>query len=256
MRNWPVGFSALAFGLAGLAAAGLTTSRASAAVALSGELNIVANSSLGGSGVVSDPHSASWVAIPTTLSTAASATANSGPGSVVTTGSANATWGSADSGTVTFRNYGWTISNPQNEVAKSDLTGGRAGSDWSYTFTATQNGLFTLTYNIVADGFTFGLQGWALDWSGSGTGGPTQNVSDPTQSGVFTGTLVAGDTYTIGLNGNPNIQTAGNLTGHMNGDFSWSISAVPEPSTWAMLILGFAGMGMLAYRRRNQAAVA
>jgi PEP-CTERM motif len=28
--------------------------------------------------------------------------------------------------------------------------------------------------------------------------------------------------------------------------------AVPEPSTWAMMILGFAGVGLLAYRRRNQ----
>jgi PEP-CTERM motif len=32
-----------------------------------------------------------------------------------------------------------------------------------------------------------------------------------------------------------------------------NISAVPEPSTWAMMILGFAGVGYLAYRRRNQA---
>lgn len=29
--------------------------------------------------------------------------------------------------------------------------------------------------------------------------------------------------------------------------------AVPEPSTWAMMILGFAGVGFMAYRRRNQA---
>jgi hypothetical protein len=29
-------------------------------------------------------------------------------------------------------------------------------------------------------------------------------------------------------------------------------SAVPEPSTWAMLLLGFAGVGFMAYRRRNQ----
>ena len=28
--------------------------------------------------------------------------------------------------------------------------------------------------------------------------------------------------------------------------------AVPEPSTWAMLLLGFAGVGFMAYRRRNQ----
>ena len=28
-------------------------------------------------------------------------------------------------------------------------------------------------------------------------------------------------------------------------------SGVPEPSTWAMMILGFAGVGFLAYRRRS-----
>jgi len=33
-----------------------------------------------------------------------------------------------------------------------------------------------------------------------------------------------------------------------------SISAVPEPATWAMLLLGFAGVGFMAYRRRHQAA--
>ncbi|QHO76640.1 hypothetical protein ACH79_32435 [Bradyrhizobium sp. CCBAU 051011] len=31
--------------------------------------------------------------------------------------------------------------------------------------------------------------------------------------------------------------------------------AVPEPSTWAMMILGFFGVGFLAYRRRNQGNV-
>jgi len=31
-------------------------------------------------------------------------------------------------------------------------------------------------------------------------------------------------------------------------------AAVPEPSTWAMMILGFAGVGFMAYRRRNQTA--
>jgi len=33
-----------------------------------------------------------------------------------------------------------------------------------------------------------------------------------------------------------------------------NIAAVPEPSTWAMMILGFAGVGFMAYRRRNQSA--
>ena len=34
--------------------------------------------------------------------------------------------------------------------------------------------------------------------------------------------------------------------------FNEQVAAVPEPSTWAMMILGFAGVGFLAYRRRNQ----
>jgi hypothetical protein len=31
--------------------------------------------------------------------------------------------------------------------------------------------------------------------------------------------------------------------------------AVPEPSTWAMMILGFAGIGVMAYRRKSKPAL-
>jgi hypothetical protein len=37
------------------------------------------------------------------------------------------------------------------------------------------------------------------------------------------------------------------------GEFA---GAVPEPSTWAMMILGFAGLGFMAYRRKNKIALA
>jgi hypothetical protein len=33
-------------------------------------------------------------------------------------------------------------------------------------------------------------------------------------------------------------------------------TAVPEPSTWAMMILGFVGIGAMAYRRRKSVAIA
>jgi hypothetical protein len=33
------------------------------------------------------------------------------------------------------------------------------------------------------------------------------------------------------------------------------IPAVPEPSTWAMMIFGFAGMGFMAYRRKSKPAL-
>jgi hypothetical protein len=32
--------------------------------------------------------------------------------------------------------------------------------------------------------------------------------------------------------------------------------AVPEPSTWAMMILGFLGLGFMAYRRKNSMTLA
>ena len=35
-----------------------------------------------------------------------------------------------------------------------------------------------------------------------------------------------------------------------------TVSAVPEPSTWAMMILGFAGVGYMTYRRRKPSAIA
>ena len=33
------------------------------------------------------------------------------------------------------------------------------------------------------------------------------------------------------------------------------VAAVPEPSTWAMMILGFCGLGLLAYRRKSKPAL-
>jgi len=33
-----------------------------------------------------------------------------------------------------------------------------------------------------------------------------------------------------------------------------TVGGVPEPTTWAMMLLGFAGVGFMAYRRRNQGA--
>jgi hypothetical protein len=37
------------------------------------------------------------------------------------------------------------------------------------------------------------------------------------------------------------------------GQFSATVAGTPEPSTWAMMILGFAGIGFMGYRRRNSA---
>jgi hypothetical protein len=31
-----------------------------------------------------------------------------------------------------------------------------------------------------------------------------------------------------------------------------AVAAVPEPATWSMMILGFAGIGFMAYRRSRK----
>jgi PEP-CTERM motif len=50
-----------------------------------------------------------------------------------------------------------------------------------------------------------------------------------------------------------NSSTAG--TGGTGNPGTWTgpiTSGVPEPSTWAMMILGFVGVGFMAYRRKNK----
>jgi PEP-CTERM motif len=41
----------------------------------------------------------------------------------------------------------------------------------------------------------------------------------------------------------------------LSGDVVLATSAVPEPSTWAMMLIGFAGLGVAAYRRKSKPAL-
>ena len=58
----------------------------------------------------------------------------------------------------------------------------------------------------------------------------------------------------LGLNDDIFNDNTGALRVQVDG--STAVSAVPEPSTWAMMILGFAGVGFMSYRRRKVAALA
>jgi hypothetical protein len=48
---------------------------------------------------------------------------------------------------------------------------------------------------------------------------------------------------------------ADNVTPTFNAVFSLTGSAVPESSTWAMMLMGFVGLGFAAYSRRNRIVV-
>ena len=60
--------------------------------------------------------------------------------------------------------------------------------------------------------------------------------------------LSAGNYY-LDLSG-----TGGGSAGYGGTLSTTQVGAVPEPATWAMMILGFAGVGFMAYRRRTQNA--
>jgi hypothetical protein len=59
-------------------------------------------------------------------------------------------------------------------------------------------------------------------------------------------------TMDYGLNG---CETLVNTRDYADGG-TWQVAAVPEPSTWAMMIFGFAGVGFVGYRRRRELVVA
>ena len=92
-----------------------------------------------------------------------------------------------------------------------------------------------------------------------GYAGADNVLNFPTQpfvtfAGISLHTL-AGDFNIFENNGTFLLQSTVDSVGFPeNGTaITFSVTAVPEPRTWAMMILGFAGVGFMAYRRRNRA---
>jgi len=70
-----------------------------------------------------------------------------------------------------------------------------------------------------------------------------------TLAGAFSALLAgldAGDAY---LNIHSTMFPSGEIRGFLQ------VEAVPDPSIWAMMILGFAGIGFMAYRRKSKMAL-
>jgi hypothetical protein len=135
-----------------------------------------------------------------------------------------------------------------------DLSGfhnGNPAGGLQQTVSTTIGGIYLLTFQLGSDP-SFGLQDGVSVTAGSATqsfattnNGSQSNLWQQEQlsfTATSTSTIISilgnlGENY-VGLDDVSLIQTGG-------------VSAVPEPSTWAMMILGFCGLGFMAYRRKQ-----
>ncbi|MDR3468413.1 MAG: PEPxxWA-CTERM sorting domain-containing protein [Xanthobacteraceae bacterium] len=131
---------------------------------------------------------------------------------------------------------------------------------WSFSFDLQ---------NPIASNPTFAATNFSFKLNGASVGGALSAVQfyPVSAGGGFDLDFANGDvvsllfTADLGSTGNlvvgPTSYSAEIQTFDANGTREHgvgSISAVPEPSTWAMMILGFVGVGFIAYRQKSKVA--
>jgi hypothetical protein len=90
-----------------------------------------------------------------------------------------------------------------------------------------------------------GTSDTALQFSLANLFGTVGPFSGAAFSGTANGTLPTVDPFSLTIGVAIARDSAGTSTGDLN------MSAVPESSTWAMMLIGFFGVGFLAYRRQS-----
>jgi len=196
------------------------------------------------------------------LSGSVSALATSDSHSVLTTAEGTSEWTNSSQGLVNLFNIGWNIDGRVPGTTS-------AGANWLYSFTAHEDGIFVLDFDITGFGTsligTFGLNGWILEWSGFE---PNANVGyDPDEntdarpdypiSGTITRIVQSGETYTVRLRDRgANVASTAFLSGitQRNGIFKWKvvkeIEPVPVPeSSSALGLLALSALGVSSLKR-------
>lgn len=206
---------------------------------------------LAGYGVyqVTDTASVTQSGVTNTLGLlSASAVSTSPGGTLITSGSAIATWNNTASGQVSFNDIGWENSAFGGSSSSSSVN----GTQWTYTFQADVTGLFSISWDVSLQqslAQSFGLQDFRFSLAGTGGG---QTVMRVDTTGSTTRNIIAGNQYTALIETNAGIVGGvGGRTSFMDGLFDWSMdsgpmSSVPEPASIALL-----GLGVLMLRGRR-----
>ena len=140
---------------------------------------------------------------------------------------------------------GQTLTPPDSGLFGAKITGGPTSFSDTFTFT------------IAGSAGSLNSQVSTLLLNGSQNINFTSILLDSTYAFTKTSTDPNPETWAlvnpvlVGL-GSHTITVAGNLLGP-NGSYSGTlnVAAVPEPATWAMMLLGFGAMGLVIRRRRQ-----
>ena len=146
-----------------------------------------------------------------------------------------------------------------NLAAGTNITGSVSAFAFPVNFTLTQdNDGYPIAQNNPIGNATVLIgtdaTGQITSWSISETyfaSYPAYFGEDPNDYyGTYTVTTTNdSDTVRLATDHDVGLAPAGYTTG--TGSFAAIAAAVPEPSTWAMMLLGFCGLGFMAYRRKQ-----
>ncbi len=124
---------------------------------------------------------------------------------------------------------------------------GPVGSDGflSQTFTDTPGETLKITGWVIGDGAETSDVGFYFDSATLLYINPVPN--QPWTEYTVYATATGSDTFSVGFRNDPSFDGLDNFS---------VTAAVPEASTWAMMVLGFAGLGFAGFRARRTAIAA
>ncbi|SIO46631.1 PEP-CTERM protein-sorting domain-containing protein [Bradyrhizobium erythrophlei] len=127
--------------------------------------------------------------------------------------------------------------------------------DGTYKFQTTFNLVGSSSGAFITGQFAADNEVAAIKVNGTtiytGPGFPTSQYSNWTGFSALSGFVAGSNTIEFDL---VNYAQNGGNPGGLNVQFL--TASVPEPSTWAMMILGFLGVGFMAYRRKSGSGAA